>query len=42
MRMTLVTYKLGKRVSDGSLGGVTGVFVFSLRVRDRSPDVQEG
>lgn len=39
--MGLVTYKLEKRVSDGSLGGVTDVFVLSIRVRDRSWDVQE-
>lgn len=39
MKMTLVIYKLGKRVSDGSLGGVSGMLVFFLRVGDRSPDV---
>lgn len=41
MRMTLVTHKLGERVSDGSLGGVTDVLVLSLRVGDRSQNVQE-
>lgn len=41
-RMTFVIYKLGKRVSDGSLGGGSGVLVFSLRVGNKSPDVQEG
>lgn len=41
MRMALVTCTLGKRVSDGSLGGVTDVLVLSLRVGNRSQNAQK-